>query len=258
MSIVPAGSDPAALAALSQGISGTVSNNVATEAAFTPRLQLLHPQSKVRVDWDKEQGPKPEEGNFWVGPPGGFFLGKSFRCIPLAWRDHALQTEGDTVTLESFNAPAFGSLPKTPEEETFAKIRSAAAKKDSKSKIQNRIGKDILLWIPKQTQADPRWPGLPAGKFVIYFLAGTAVPEAENFRAFFFKATSVRAKEVNGRSFTWYVPEVALEGDGSLEAEEAPDMSACKEEMQKFANPLAKGKDTPAPEGAAGVDGHSR
>ena len=249
-----------ALAKLADATVGTATNNIDAKTPFTARLQLLHGPSKVRVDWNKDQGPKPDEGCFWVGPPGGAFMGLQFIAVPLAWRDHALQTKGETVMLESYNAPGLGQLPKTPDEDVFVAIKTAAANKKNQvdKTLQNRVGKDVLLWIPAQKQADPRWPGITSGgKFAIYYLAGTAVPEADNFRANFGRLVTVKSHEVNGKSFSWFVPEVTMHGDGSIDPTMLPDMAAAQDELTKFANPIAKGEAMPKP-AAEGVDGRAR
>lgn len=263
MSIVPVTNDNNPLAALQEGIVGTVSNEVPIESGFIPRLQLLAALSKIRKEWDKEKGPKPEEGTFCAGPPGFIYLGNKFKMVPLAWRDHALRTQADEVMLESFNAPALGSLPKTPEEQVFNDIKLAAAAKseeDKKKNVQNRVGKDVLCWIPMQTIKDNPYSAMVKGIYAVYYLAGTALPEADNFKLHFFKKIVVRPRLINNpkTGFSWHVPEVDRDGDGILEPEDLPDMNVTKEEMTKFANPTAKGKDLPKPEAAAGVDGRAR
>ena len=244
-----------ALASLSGQVQGTVSNNVSTEAAFTPRLQLIHGLSGVRTQWNKDSGPKPDEGNFCVGPPGFFFMGQKFFCVPLAQRDHALETKDDNVLLESFNAPGVGQMPANDAESVFLQIKSKMGTKEKG--IQRRVGKDVLLWVTPQAQADPRWPGLTgSGKFAVYYLAGTAVPEAENFKRNFNRKVLVRSHQIT-TSFTWYVPEVDLHEDGSLDPSELPDLNIARDELTKFMNPVAKGDNMPK-QTAEGVDGRAR
>ena len=261
MSIVPANMNE--LQQIQAGIVGTVSDNVSIESRFTPRLQLLAALSKIRTQWNKDQGPKPEEGNFALGPPGFIFLSNQFFCVPLAWRDHALRTKGDDVLLESYNSPALGCLPKTPEEQVFNDIKMAAAAKseaDKKANIQNRTGKDVLVWVPQQAIQNSPYPQMSKGVYGAYFLAGTATPEAENFKVNFFKKVRVRSRQIDNRKtgFTWFVPEVELQDGGILEQEEMPNMVITKEEMTKFANPTAKGSDLPQATAAPGVDGRAR
>lgn len=249
----------AQLALLAGAVPATVSqDNVSVKSPFTTRLQLLHGLSGVRVNWDKSTGPKPDEGNFWAGPPGGAFLGQSFKCIPLACRDHALHTKGNDVMGESFKCPPVGVLPRDKEEQVFQEIRRLEEdlRRNKQQGIAARVGKDVLLWIMKQPQADPRWPGFSsAGSFAIYFLAGTAVPEAKNFAVFFGKACTVKVAPVKSKNFTWYVPEVDLENGGICDRLDLPNLDEAKEEITKFLNPISAAASA---EPADGVDGRPR
>lgn len=253
MSVVPTQSG---LMALTNQVKGTVSTEAPVEQRFTARLQLLAALSDVRQKWKSEQGPKPEEGNFWCGPPGGIFLGNKFRCIPIALRDHALRIHNGEATAESFNAPPLGTMPRTPQESVYLEIKSQVKVKgkDAQGKPLpiNMEGKDILCWIPPQPQADTRWPGMSVGKFAVYFLHGTAAPEADNFKAYFGKAVTVRSKQPPSKQYVWFVPEVDLGPDGgACSPDELPDMAAAADELTKFLNPIAKGEkvEAAAPEG---------
>lgn len=217
-------------------VPSSVSNEVSTEPLFTTRLQIVHPNSKVLVEWDSDDRP-PSPGDLWLGPPGGTNLGSSVAASPLAQRDHALQLNGSEVALESFKRSATGSPPKDVDEEIFRKIE--ASPKDPTGKRMNHVGKDILFYLPE-------WK-----TFTILFFKGTARPQAAMARQYFpsdksknFKKCRITSQMVQGRGTQrWWIPVVTLDGDGLFAAEDnLPTPKQLMEELTKFLNPLPKGE----------------
>ena len=226
-----------------------ISNNLPVDSPFTTRLQLVHDTSKVRKEWKAENGPKPEAGDFLVGPPGAKLIGREFDALSIFWRDHALQTRGDEVTLESFDCPPRGMPPKTSDQEVFRRIEEM--KRSGDKKFQSRIGKDLMLWIPAEQ------------KIVVYFLANTAAREAGN-ACIFNKETKTykfgfhvhfksRETPPSSNGYQWWLPEIEIIGLPT--AEMLPPTEVLKDEFQKFIQPTPKGAGRVD---NSGVDGRPR
>ena len=106
-------------------IPSSVDNNAPADLPFTPRLQLLHGLGKVIKEYQGDKANKPDEGDFWFGPPGGVNLKRQFVGVPLSIRSHALSYDSSGVLAESYNCAQKGSPPKNVNEGTFDKIMKA-------------------------------------------------------------------------------------------------------------------------------------
>ena len=253
-------------------IPSSVSTEVVTQKAFTTRLQMVHSLSKIMQEWKSEQGRKPEEGQFWLGPPGTVNLGNCFFAIPIATRSHALCIRGGEVHEESFNAPAKGSPPKSKEEEIFLEIKGRDKQVKERKEI-NYVGGDVLFWLPpaqhysvQGSKEVPYNPNNvfedyhPNGCYAIYFFNSTAAPVAEKAAGFRGKLVVVK-RGADGKSaqFTWPLPEMfafpgTLDPTDSFHQKLAiiPSQDSIKDEMTKFLNPAKPGAK------AEGVDGRPR
>lgn len=243
-------------------IPSSVGSNAPTEVAFLPSIQIVTSLSEVAKNYKPEGGgEKPEVNNFWFAPPGGgACLGMNFLAVPLATRDHAIQTKTGSLLLESYNAPAKGSPPKTEAEKIYAQIQ-ALPKQQPKEKIFNYYGGDVLLWVPNQTLES----GKPfMGAFAVYFLHSTARPQLDYCNKYRGKLCKVHSHE-NNTQFTWYTPEfnpVMTPGQpmGAFDPNEfpIPAQQLVVLEVTKFLNPTARGENTPRSSEGIGVDGRAR
>lgn len=234
-------------------IVSSVSSNVQADLPFTPRLQIITGTSQVVKNWKKEEGPAPEDGVFWLGPPGGKNLGRKFLAVPLALRDHALQTKKSNVSKESYLSADKGSPPKNLDEKIFAEIM-ALPKQQPKEGIFNWWGVDALLWLPNQRLDNG--DAISTGVFAVYFLHSTARPEKNNCVANRGKLCYVRSHENHSTSFTWSTPEIGpMNGDGRFDPVEFPLPSKCEIEMEvtKFLNPSPKGEGRENSDGVGGA-----
>ena len=226
-----------------------ISNNLPVDSLFTTRLQLIHDTSKVRKEWKAENGPKPEAGDFLVGPPGAKLIGREFDAVSIFWRDHALQTRADEVTMESFDCPVRGMPPKNQDQEIFRMIE--ASKRSGDKKVQSRIGKDLMLWIPSEQ------------KIVVYFLANTASREAVNACVYDKEAKKYkfgyhvhfksRETPPSSSGYQWWLPEIEVVGLPT--AEMLPPQEILEDEFKKFIQPVPKGSGRVD---NSGVDGRPR
>ena len=223
-----------------------VSDNVSTDQPFTPRIQLIHSTSKIIKEWNNADGKRPEAGEFLLGPPGQKLIGRTLNAVSLMWRDHALQVKGNEVTLESFDCPKPGHPAKNQDQEIFNKI--IASKRSGDKKVQNRVGKDVLFWLPDY------------GVYAIYFFANTATKEAGNcvikvegqpkFGRFCIFTSYETPPSSSG--FQWWLPEIENEmiPDGTV----LPPQDQVIKEIQAFVSPSPKGEGRTS----EGVDGRPR
>lgn len=245
-------------------IESSVSSNAPTDAPFIPRLQILYSLSQVMKDWkESEQGKKPFEGDFWLGPPGGVNFGRSVYIIPIALRDHALRYSGKNVAAESFKRQESKILPpNNKDEEIFREIENSP-KQDQSKKQMNLWGVDTLFWLPPQCL-------LSVGTFAIFFFHSTARQETSKFKDSkknvnnCGKLMILESKPVKSANFSWLSPEPSFPPPFNLADSEQvrlseaiknsiPAPETLKEEVTKFLNPSPQGRESVVQNPAGGV-----
>lgn len=233
-------------------IQGTAGENVPPAAQWTQGIQIVYNNSTILDDWDeKVDGPKPAVGEFWLGQKNGKPLGKVFVAVPIAIRDHALQTKGGETTAESFNGckccastQRSTSPPTNEEEKIFHSIASAPKQQDKKL---NRWGSDVLLWIPEHKL------------FAQIFLHSTNRQCIGAYQANFGKFCKIKSYTPPSSQYTWYLAECRPVMDVStLDPQKEtflPTEEATVEEVTKFKNPTPRGEGRT---NSSGVDGRPR
>ena len=221
-------------------IPSSVSANAPTELPFTPRLQILHSLGKVIKEYQGDKANKPDEGDFWFGPPGGINLKRQFVAVPLSVRDHALSVDNSSTLAESYDCPQKGSPPKNPNQETFDRImKSPKQMKEGNKSIFNYWGQDIFFWLPRQENFD-------SPNFAIYFFHSTARPVAEQTMNHKGKLILMKSGVAKSSQFSWPTPEVYA---GPLVETDNPNFQCLKdsnflvtvkEEVTKFLNPIER------------------
>ena len=223
-------------------IESNVSSNAPVNTPFTPRLQILYGLSQVVKEWKDDQGEKPLEGDFWLGPPGGQNLKRQIYVVPITLRDHALRYSGKTVNLESFKRPTAIMPPQNKDEEIFREIEKSP-KQDQAKKQMNNWGMDVLLWLPIQRT------------FAIHFLHSTARSAASQFKDPVNKVNNLgklmlwTSRRKNSASFSWWGPEATFPPPFDLtDSTQATLVESIKnnipdhkEELVKFLNPIPQG-----------------
>ena len=241
-------------------IQGTTGASLPPPTAWTPTIQIVYATSELLKGWDnKEDGPKPEPGEFWMGQKNGKNLHKSFVAVPLSFRDHALQTGPAGVTAESFSRFVKGHptdpmpVSATPDQQVFNRIESGPKSekiKDGTGKEKdhlNRWGNDVLLWIPEHKC------------FAQIFLHSTNRQCVSAYVENLGKFVRVRSFSPPSAQYTWYLAECRPIADVSTldPAKETflPSNDASLEEVTKFKNPKNRNEQGATP---TGVDGRPR
>lgn len=174
---------------------------------YIPPIRLMNSQSTALQD-DKI-GIKVGE---FLWDMNGPVLGKSFNCIPIAYRGHAMFIENRVVQKETFNI----------EDPVYTEIKNLSELKPKP--MGAMAGLDFLFYVD--------------GKgFGIYFFNGTARRCCPDIKSNLKKPITIQSFFVKGSQFSWYTPTVAGPCTKEINIEATEEEATLV--VEKFLNPVS-------------------
>jgi hypothetical protein len=196
-------------------------DSIATAADYLPRIQLYGSNSKA------VKSELINVGRFGIPRSQDEIedLGKSFECLPLAWRPKAMEITSDGIIV-NYQAKSA----------EFDRIKQEAGGSDTGA----MAGIEFLIWLPDQKE------------FVTYFLSSkSARREARPLRSKIGKATTLFAELVETAKYSWHVPKVR---GSSTAFSNLPDSVELQAQLEKFSNPSASETEGVSDEESAATD----